>query len=77
MTKKLTLRELGLSLGFKDVPEDDPIYTMGWIASANPSSIVPKNQFDPQELSQGSSSAPSEESPETPETIDRSEAEKS
>ena len=73
MTKKMTLRELELSLGFKDVPEDDPIYKMGWIASVNPSSIVPKDQFDQQDLSQGSSSVPSEESPET---IDRSEAEK-
>lgn len=68
MTKKLTIRELGLSLGFKDVPEDDPIYTMGWIAFANPSSIVPKNQFDQRDLSQVSPSALREEAQETPDT---------
>jgi hypothetical protein len=68
MTKKLTIRELGLSLGFKDVPEDDPIYTMGWIASANPSSIVPESQFDRRDLSQGSLSATSEEDSEAPDT---------
>ncbi len=65
MTKKMTLRELGWSLGFKDVPEDDPIYTMGWIAFANPSSIVPKNRVDRQDSSQGSPSTPGEERPET------------
>ena len=68
MTKKLTLRELGLSLGFKDVPEDDPIYKMGWIASVNPSSIVPENQFDQRDLSRGSPSATSGEDSETPDT---------
>ena len=65
MTKKMTLRELGWSLGFKDVPEDDPIYKMGWIISANPSSIVPESQFDQRGLNQGSPSAPSEETPDT------------
>ena len=59
MTKKMTLRELGLSLGFKEVPEDDPLYSSGWIISANPWSIVPENQFEGRESSPSSPSAPS------------------
>jgi len=35
--KKMTLRELALSLGFTEAAHDDPIYQSGWTISVNPS----------------------------------------
>jgi hypothetical protein len=37
-TKKKSLVELAESLGFKSIPDDDPIYRDGWIISTT----VPK-----------------------------------